>query len=139
MLTIPVLSPAQMAFGPLRQPQVMASGRLQPPLAPDQISPSMHNLNHPDPTSFGFYPLNLYNKICNTFDNGPPLKDAMALACWLDITVNESRAFEKKENKTDLIIQSWKVRRGNTVDKFVQILDANGMTDLVDEINAYRA
>jgi hypothetical protein len=57
----------------------------------------------------------------------------------LDITVNESRAFEKKENKTDLIIQSWKVRRGNTVDKFVQILDTNGMTDLVDEINAYRA
>jgi hypothetical protein len=137
MLTIPVQSPAQMAFGPLRQPQVMASGR-QPPFAPDQIAPSMHNFNHPDPTSFDFYPLNLYKEICRTFDNGPPLKNAEALACWLGITVNENREFEKRENKTDLIIKSWMESRENTVAKFVEILNAHGMTRLVDEINAYR-
>ncbi|CAB4042526.1 ---NA--- [Paramuricea clavata] len=133
---MPVASPAQMVFEPLRQPEIMVPSR-QPPFAPNQIPPSMH-FNHLDPTSFDFYPLNLYKEICSTFDHGPPLKDATALACWLGITVNENRAFEKKENQTDLIIQSWKVRRGNTVDKFVQILDTNGMTQLVDKIGACR-
>ena len=134
-LYVPAQSPAQTAFGPLRQPEVMAPSRQQP-FHPTQVPPLMHNFNHPDPTRFDCYPVELYSNICCTFDNGSPFQDAMALAGWLDITVNQNRAIEKKENRTDLIINSWMKRRENTVAKFVQILNDHGMTHLADEIKA---
>ena len=61
-------------------------------------------------------------------------KNYEALAGWFDFTNDQFKHFKLEKNPTAAILDSWGMKSENTVPKFLEILEQNEMTNLVDEI-----
>ena len=122
-----------------QQPPLVPNHFLQQPppamCAPNYLSTNVtNNTRQQDLTRVGALPLRLYDKICTTFDTGPPRKDWKALAGWFGFTADQVKPFQLEKHITDSIIRSWSTEIDNNIEKFISILIENKMTDLADKI-----
>ncbi len=137
-------SPADVVFGSLAQPVRMASPELPPPIIPTRSpQPPMYHYvpNNASPGLLRFdddFPLQMYSRICEDFDIGPPGKNWEDLAGWLGLSIRQFKRIKNMQYKTHEIIQTWVAEAGNDVDKFIQILNEKKMTYLAGEINKVR-
>jgi hypothetical protein len=115
----------------MRQPESLIPQRV-----PAAVTPNYLQVNDPHLTRFGGLSVQTYDKICVTFDVGPPGKDWRALAGWLVLKVEVVDQIGMKEYKTNQVIKTWAAETKNTVARFVQILEKHGMTYLADKIKA---
>ena len=72
--------------------------------------------------------------IYDCFDCGPIGKDWRALAGWLNLSFKEVRRIENEQYRTQQIIQIWAAKKENDLQKFLQILNDKGMTQLAAQI-----
>ena len=82
----------------------------------------------------GDIPYKIICMICDHFDYEDNWEK---LATWLKLRAQEVKRIKNKslKSKTEQIIQIWATREENDLEKFLQILSINGITQLVAEIN----
>ena len=126
------LSPITMFLGPQQQPQMLVNSSQQSPQT--VVFTENHSV-----LSFNDMPLNIFEKICETFDVCGGTKSWRDVASWLELGLNDVNHIELMDarRRTRKVIETWANKTGNGVKKFESILRNKEMTSLADVIDTW--